>query len=879
MRTSRDRWGMSAARLVAIVLAVLLIALPPAVSGSDPVPEVKDSPPVANAGPDQTVNEDTAVVFDGSRSTDDIGIVNYTWAIPSPPGPVRDLFTLPYSSGLAVFDPARPYLYAVDGHRVDVVNVTSGSRGLSYIWAHQEIHPLSLGVSPKGTYLVLGIPTGPRGTYEFGPYSSYFMSVDLVNQSVLGEFFVDEDILHVLPMSDGHVIVAGGSGQWAAERVLDVRNGSEWPQRGQVREDDDLALHPSETRTYSNSWDLSPRWVWRSDITSGVGIVRYMQPWPYSGDYDPGRKIWASPRGDLLLTGSGLVLSSNDNVSLDMVYQTDLVTGAITAAAFSSDQYVIAVVEGTLLEFFDMDTYESLGSRDLGDVPVALTIRGNDAVALAGNRVVAVRLPRTFMYGVSPAHFFSEPGTYIVSLVVRDTAGNTSRDTVRITVNDITSPVASAGPDRTVIHGTGVSFDGYASWDNVGITSYLWTFTDGAPQSASGVRFSHQFNSLGTYVITLTVTDAAGNRGNDTTTVSVVRDSTAPVAVAGPDRTIYAGGSVTFDGTSSTDNIGIESFFWMFDDGSPRTLAGPTAVYRFATPGLYSVTLIVTDPDGNVAEDMFTVRVLDISLVTYTHPSRTFRVGLPDGWDTQTDFRVGSIPADVAALGPFSDGPRFTLVVTSQPARAEKTDEYLLSAARDMIAEISLRQPGTIVVREPTMIAAKTSHAAAFEVALPDPSVHQIWAVFASKDRQRIWAVGAVIGRSSVDGNRSLVEAVIASFEVLPLELFENPIGVFGVVTGIVTAVFIALFAVGWRRLKKKGALTIPTSASSAVSPAKATAPATEPRVAASASTGPPPLAIGWAIERPRFCMDCGTGLEGSDHFCPACGKRVTWAP
>src|SRR3989442_11416281 len=132
MRTSRDRWGMSAARLAAIVLAVLLIALPPAVSGSDPVPEVKDSPPVANAGPDQTVNEDTAVVFDGSRSTDDVGIVNYTWAIPSPPGPVRDLFTLPYSSGLAVFDPVRSYLYAVDGHRADVVNVTSGSRGLSY---------------------------------------------------------------------------------------------------------------------------------------------------------------------------------------------------------------------------------------------------------------------------------------------------------------------------------------------------------------------------------------------------------------------------------------------------------------------------------------------------------------------------------------------------------------------------------------------------------------------------------------------------------------------------------------------------------------------------------------------------------------------------
>ncbi|MEW5937708.1 MAG: NosD domain-containing protein [Candidatus Thermoplasmatota archaeon] len=35
--------------------------------------------PVADAGPDQTVNEDTVVTFDGSGSADNIGIVNYTW--------------------------------------------------------------------------------------------------------------------------------------------------------------------------------------------------------------------------------------------------------------------------------------------------------------------------------------------------------------------------------------------------------------------------------------------------------------------------------------------------------------------------------------------------------------------------------------------------------------------------------------------------------------------------------------------------------------------------------------------------------------------------------------------------------------------------------
>src|SRR3989475_949784 len=36
-------------------------------------------PPVANAGPDLAVNEDTTLSFDGSRSADNVGIASYTW--------------------------------------------------------------------------------------------------------------------------------------------------------------------------------------------------------------------------------------------------------------------------------------------------------------------------------------------------------------------------------------------------------------------------------------------------------------------------------------------------------------------------------------------------------------------------------------------------------------------------------------------------------------------------------------------------------------------------------------------------------------------------------------------------------------------------------
>ena len=37
-------------------------------------------PPVADAGADQTVDENQAVILDGSGSTDDFGIVSYEWS-------------------------------------------------------------------------------------------------------------------------------------------------------------------------------------------------------------------------------------------------------------------------------------------------------------------------------------------------------------------------------------------------------------------------------------------------------------------------------------------------------------------------------------------------------------------------------------------------------------------------------------------------------------------------------------------------------------------------------------------------------------------------------------------------------------------------------
>ncbi len=117
-----------------------------------------------------------------------------------------------------------------------------------------------------------------------------------------------------------------------------------------------------------------------------------------------------------------------------------------------------------------------------------------------------------------------DDGSRTLQLRVTDAAGNVETSSVTINV-DKTSPVANAGDDREVEEGTSVVFDGSASSDNVAVTNYTWTLTYGGETvTLYGVSPSHTFGAEGTYTVTLTVKDAAGNEAVDTMTVTVTAE-------------------------------------------------------------------------------------------------------------------------------------------------------------------------------------------------------------------------------------------------------------------------------------------------------------------------------------------------------------------
>jgi parallel beta-helix repeat protein len=90
-----------------------------------------------------------------------------------------------------------------------------------------------------------------------------------------------------------------------------------------------------------------------------------------------------------------------------------------------------------------------------------------------------------------------------------------------------------------------------------------------------------------------------------------ISDNDNPVADAGDDiETILRNNEaeVTFDGSNSTDNIGINNYQWTFVyNGVFRSLSGVKRKFVFETNGSYNVMLNVSDDAGNWDNDLISV--------------------------------------------------------------------------------------------------------------------------------------------------------------------------------------------------------------------------------------------------------------------------------
>ena len=216
------------------------------------------------------------------------------------------------------------------------------------------------------------------------------------------------------------------------------------------------------------------------------------------------------------------------------------------------------------------------------------------------------------LYGAIQKFTFHIAGHYALTLSVKDGDGNEDTDAMNVTVLDITKPAADAGPDRFVVLGDVVVFDGSGSKDNVGICNYSWFMVyDSQPIEIYGVAAQFTFHILGIYVVTLHVTDDAGNWDWDTHTITVVATD-SPTADAGEDIFMDQHSTAYFNGSSSWDNIGIAEYNWSFRyNEHMQYMSGMTPNHTFHDCGIFNVSLNVTDTNGNWDVDHVMVIVRD----------------------------------------------------------------------------------------------------------------------------------------------------------------------------------------------------------------------------------------------------------------------------
>jgi PKD repeat protein len=214
--------------------------------------------------------------------------------------------------------------------------------------------------------------------------------------------------------------------------------------------------------------------------------------------------------------------------------------------------------------------------------------------------------------GRTASHQYRRAGTFFVTLTVTDQAGLTGSRSKSLTVGASANPTAdfvfspsSPGIGEQIVFNASTS----SATPPRSIVSYEWQF--GTDRSGSGMIVTKQYDTPGTYNVTLTVTDDAGNKGTATQSVTVGTSSPGGLTAAftfSPGSPV-AGSAVNFNASTSTSADPIALYQWDFGDGATTTKSTPTVSHTFASAGDYVVTLTIIDTKSRKAITTQTVTI------------------------------------------------------------------------------------------------------------------------------------------------------------------------------------------------------------------------------------------------------------------------------
>jgi len=575
-------------------------------------------PPVANAGPAQTVNVGQTVQLSGAASTDlDGDPLTFLWEFVSlPPGSNATLKNADEVNPTFGVDRSGQYqvkMTVSDGQASssDTVTISTVNSAPVANAGHDQTAFVKNTVTLDGTASsdVDGDPLTYQWTLTVPTGSTAQLSDPA---AVMPTFVVDKDGIFTatLVVSDGQLHSAPSTVHVSVENSAPVANAGP-----------DQTAHVGDTVTLDAS------------ASSDVDGNQLTYTWSLT----------------TVPTGSAATLSDPHAVKA---------TFSLDAAGMYVAQVIVS--DGSL-QSTDTVTITTVNSAPLANAGPDQTVPLGSVVKLSGFGSDADHDPLTFLWSLitepqgssaaldnsslqDPSFTVDLPGTYIAQLMVNDGKLDSSPDKVIITTQN-SRPVADAGPDQSVLTGTMVQLDGTASHDaDLSPLTYLWSLLSLPPGSSASVsdptavKATFTADLAGTYVAQLIVNDGQLDSAPNTVTIAATADSNSADlelslgvpnnAVAGSQQGVTFHVVVTNHGPATANNVAVtfklpagynvvggsegppiydgSTGLWTIGSLGPSSQSDILVVATVNVTGPYDVTAAITSssaPDPNLANN------------------------------------------------------------------------------------------------------------------------------------------------------------------------------------------------------------------------------------------------------------------------------------
>jgi RHS repeat-associated protein len=551
-------------------------------------------PPVANAGPAQTVFVGTAVQLDGSGSTDADGDpLTYRWSFVSiPAGSAATLTGSTTVNPTFVVDKPGNYTVQlivndgkVDSTPATVVISTKNSPPVANAGPNQTIATgATVQLNGSGSSDVDGDTLTYQWSFVSEPTGS---AATLSNASIVNPTFVSDK-----------------KGTYVVQLVVNDGQANSTPSQVTISDiNSPPVANPGPGQT------VTTRTLVTLDGSGSTDV-----------DGDPLIYTWA-----ILHEPAGSAATLSDIHAVKPAFTVDVL-----------GNYVIqlTVNDGTVNSTPATVTISDVNSPPVANAGPAQTVPLGSVVTLDGTGSSDVDgqslsyswsilskpagSAATLSLNTAPNPFFTadKAGNYVIQLIVND--GSVNSQPASVTVSTINSvPVANPGPNQTVTAGATVALDGSGSTDADGDPlTYAWAILSQPATGSAGLSNAHTVNptfvasTAGLYVVQLIVNDGKVDSPPVTASITVNSANQPPIVSAGPNQGISLPVTLaTLQGSAADDGLpvgGVLTSAWTQVSGPSATIsspASPVTTVVLTTVGTYVFRLTANDTQLSSSAD------------------------------------------------------------------------------------------------------------------------------------------------------------------------------------------------------------------------------------------------------------------------------------